>query len=206
MTNAQSRTIREILLDMKKNRPMNRLVQGDVGSGKTVIAAIAMFNCAMAGYQAAMLAPTEILAEQHYHSVKSLLDRFGLNIELITGSTPKKQKENILDALLRGEIDIIIGTHALLQENVEFKNLALVVTDEQHRFGVRQRSCLISKGHNPHVLVMTATPIPRTLALFLYGDMDISIINELPKGRQKIDTYFVRSTMRERVYNFIKKR
>ncbi|SHF35922.1 ATP-dependent DNA helicase RecG [Caloramator proteoclasticus] len=205
LTNAQSRAVREILLDMKKNKPMNRLVQGDVGSGKTVIAAIAMFNCAMAGYQAAMLAPTEILAEQHYHSVKSLLDRFGLNIELITGSTSKKQKEKILEALLNGEIDIIIGTHALLQENVEFKNLALVVTDEQHRFGVRQRSSLISKGHNPHVLVMTATPIPRTLALFLYGDMDISIINELPKGRQKIDTYFVRSTMRERVYNFIKK-
>ncbi|CDF57900.1 ATP-dependent DNA helicase RecG [Thermobrachium celere] len=205
LTNAQSRTIREILLDMKKNKPMNRLVQGDVGSGKTVIAAIAMFNCAEAGYQAAMLAPTEILAEQHFSSITSLLKDFDLNIALITGSTTKKQKEKILTDLANGEIDIIIGTHALLQENVEFKNLALVVTDEQHRFGVRQRATLVSKGHNPHVLVMTATPIPRTLALFMYGDMDISIINELPKGRQKVDTYFVRSTMRERVYNFIKK-
>lgn len=205
LTNAQLRTVREILIDMKKIKPMNRLVQGDVGSGKTIIAAIAMFNCAMAGYQAAMLAPTEILAEQHYLSIKSLLLKYGLNIELMTGSTTKKEKQRILESLANGSINIVIGTHALLEENVMFSKLALVVTDEQHRFGVRQRASLVSKGHNPHVLVMTATPIPRTLALFMYGDMDISIINELPPGRQKVDTYFVRSTMKERVYNFIKK-
>ncbi|EYE89289.1 ATP-dependent DNA helicase RecG [Fervidicella metallireducens AeB] len=204
LTTAQSKVVREILTDLKNIRPMNRLVQGDVGSGKTVIAAIAMFNCAMNGYQCAMMAPTEILAEQHFNTLRKLFGDWNVNIELITGSTPQKQKRQILERLAEGDINIIIGTHALIQENVDFNRLALVVTDEQHRFGVRQRAELVNKGHNPHVLVMTATPIPRTLALFIYGDMDISLINELPPGRQKINTYAVRSNLRERAYNFIK--
>lgn len=205
LTNAQTRTIREILTDMKKQRPMNRLIQGDVGSGKTIVAIIAMFNCAMNGYQSAMMVPTEILAEQHFTSIESMVSGWGVKTALITGSTPKKQKEEMLNRVADGDIKIVIGTHALIQDNVEFKNLGLVITDEQHRFGVRQRAELISKGHNPHVLVMTATPIPRTLALFMYGDMDISVINELPPGRQKVDTYFVRPSMRDRVYNFVKR-
>lgn len=205
LTNAQSKTIREILIDMKKSKPMNRLVQGDVGSGKTIVAITALFNCAMNGYQGALMAPTEILAQQHFLSLESLLKKWQIKIALLCGSTSKKQKDEILEKIKQGEIDIVVGTHALIQENVEFKNLALVVTDEQHRFGVRQRGELINKGHNPHVLVMTATPIPRTLALFMYGDMDISIINELPAGRQKVDTYFVRPSMRDKVYDFVKK-
>jgi ATP-dependent DNA helicase RecG len=204
LTKAQSKTIREILIDMKNPKPMNRLVQGDVGSGKTIVAIIALFNCAMMGYQAAMMAPTEILAEQHYSSITNMVERWNLKVALVKGSLTKKQKEKILERVALGEINIIIGTHALIQENVEFKNLALVITDEQHRFGVRQRAELINKGHNPHVLVMTATPIPRTLALFMYGDMDISIINELPPGRQKIDTRFVRSDSKDKVYSFVK--
>jgi ATP-dependent DNA helicase RecG len=173
LTGAQSRTIREVLMDLKKMKPMNRLVQGDVGSGKTIVAITALFNCAMNGFQGAMMAPTEILAEQHYKSIEGLTSKWGIKTALITGSTPKKEKDRILHELALGEIKIVIGTHALIQENVGFYNLALVITDEQHRFGVRQRAELISKGHDPHVLVMTATPIPRTLALFLYGDMDI---------------------------------
>lgn len=200
LTAAQSKTIREILTDMKKSKPMNRLIQGDVGSGKTIVAAVALFNCAKNGYQGAMMAPTEILAEQHFESLSRLFEGFGIRTALITGSTSKGSKKDILDRISRGEIDIIIGTHALIQEGVEFNNLALVITDEQHRFGVRQRAELISKGHNPHVLVMTATPIPRTLALFLYGDMDISIINEMPKGRQSITTRFVKASGRDSVY------
>lgn len=201
LTAAQSKTIREILTDMKKNKPMNRLIQGDVGSGKTIVAMVALFNCAINGYQGAMMAPTEILAEQHFESVNKLFRGFGIRTALITGSTPKGSKKEILESVSRGEIHIIIGTHALIQEGVEFSNLALVITDEQHRFGVRQRAELINKGHNPHVLVMTATPIPRTLALFLYGDMDISIINELPKGRQSITTKFVKASARDGVYH-----
>ncbi len=201
LTGAQSKTIREILTDMKNSKPMNRLVQGDVGSGKTIVAVIALFNCARNGYQGAMMAPTEILAEQHFESFNSFLGKWGIRVGLITGSTLKSKKKEILDKLASGEIDIIIGTHALIQENVQFNNLSLVITDEQHRFGVRQRADLINKGHNPHVLVMTATPIPRTLALFLYGDMDISIINEMPKGRQKISTHFVKGTGRDKVYH-----
>lgn len=193
------------MIDMKKSKPMNRLVQGDVGSGKTIVAITALFNCAMNGYQGALMAPTELLAQQHFISIESLISKWGIKTALLCGSTPKKQKDEILEAVKNGDIDIVVGTHALIQENVEFKNLALVITDEQHRFGVRQRGELINKGHNPHVLVMTATPIPRTLALFMYGDMDISIINELPAGRQKVDTYFVRPSMRNKVYEFVKK-
>lgn len=200
LTGAQSKTIREILMDMKKNKPMNRLVQGDVGSGKTIVAVIALFNCAKNGYQGAMMAPTEILAEQHFESINSMLSKWGIRVALITGSTSKSKKEETIERIAKGEIDIIIGTHALIQENVVFNNLSLAITDEQHRFGVRQRGELINKGHNPHVIVMTATPIPRTLALFLYGDMDISIINEMPKGRQKISTHFVKASGRDKVY------
>lgn len=201
LTGAQSKTIREILTDMKKSKPMNRLVQGDVGSGKTIVAVIALFNCAKNGYQGAMMAPTEILAEQHFESISNLLEKWGIRVGLITGSTSSKQKKEIIDGISRGEIDVIVGTHALIQEGVEFKNLALAITDEQHRFGVRQRAELINKGHNPHVLVMTATPIPRTLALFLYGDMDISIIDQMPIGRQKVSTHFVKASGRDKVYN-----
>lgn len=205
LTEAQARTIREMLRDMKKTSPMNRLIQGDVGSGKTIVAIIGLINTAMNGYQAAMMAPTEILAEQHYLSIMDFADRFNLKVALIKGSTPQKDKKEILKNVANGEIKIVIGTHALIQDSVEFKNLALVVTDEQHRFGVRQRAALINKGSNPHVLVMTATPIPRTLALFIYGDMDISIIDELPPGRKKIDTYFIEPSKKDRVYNFVKK-
>lgn len=203
LTGAQSHAIREILSDMKRNNPMNRLLQGDVGSGKTIIAATALFNCAMNGFEGALMAPTEILAVQHFESITKLVSRWNIKTALITGSTPKKEKEAILEELANGSIGIVIGTHALIQENVEFKNLALVITDEQHRFGVRQRAELVNKGKNPHVLVMTATPIPRTLALFLYGDMDITVLNEIPPGRQKINTYSVGPDKKDRIYKFI---
>lgn len=205
LTNAQSKTVREILLDMKKTVPMNRLVQGDVGSGKTMVAIISMFNCVKEGFQASIMAPTEILAYQHYESITNTLKDFNINVEIITGSITKKRKSILLEKVKNGEVDILVGTHALIEDNVEFKNLALVVTDEQHRFGVRQRAKLVNKGINPHVLVMTATPIPRTLAIFMYGDMDISIIDELPPGRQEIKTYVINSSKREGAFNFIKK-
>lgn len=205
LTNAQSKVVREILENMKLKTPMNRLVQGDVGSGKTMVAIIAMFNVVKMGYQAAMMAPTEILALQHFESISKTLSEFNINVELITGSTTKKQKQLIIEKIKNGEIDILVGTHSLIEDNVEFKNLALVITDEQHRFGVRQRAKMVSKGKNPHVLVMTATPIPRTLAIFMYGDMDISIIDELPPGRQEIETYYIDSNKKERAFNFIKK-
>ncbi|MEG0641962.1 MAG: ATP-dependent DNA helicase RecG [Clostridium sp.] len=205
LTGAQSRVVREVLTDMKKTTPMNRLVQGDVGSGKTMIAIIAMFNVVTLGYQAVLMVPTEILSRQHFESITKTLEGFNINVELLTGSNSKKQKQNILDRLKNGEIDILIGTHALIEDNVKFKSLALVITDEQHRFGVRQRAKLVNKGQTPHVLVMTATPIPRTLAIFMYGDMDISIIDELPPGRQEIETYYIDSSKRERAFGFIKK-
>lgn len=202
LTNAQSKVIREILLNQKSNRQMNRLVQGDVGSGKTIVAIISMFNIAKNGYQAAMMAPTEILANQHYVEIKHILESFDLKICLLTGSTSAKQKDIIKQDLKAGNIDIIVGTHALLEDDVQFKNLAMVVTDEQHRFGVIQRSKLYNKGSNVDVLVMTATPIPRTLALYLYGDLDVSIIDELPPGRQKIETSYVEERKADKVYKF----
>ena len=205
LTNAQLRVWQEIDNDMKNEKSMNRLVQGDVGSGKTVVATLAMFKAVRNGYQAAMMAPTAILAKQHYQGIKNMLEPFGIKVELLTGDITKKNKNLILEALKVGEIDIIIGTHALLEENVEFANVGLVITDEQHRFGVRQRGILSSKGKIPDTLVMTATPIPRTLAIILYGDLDISIIDELPPGRQKIDTYAVKRNMEERVNEFIRK-
>lgn len=205
LTNAQMRVWKEIDSDMKSSKSMNRLVQGDVGSGKTVVATLAMFKAVKNGYQAALMAPTSILARQHYEGISRMLEPFGMTVELLTGDVTKKKKGIILERLKSGEIDILIGTHALIEENVEFKNIGLVITDEQHRFGVRQRKILSSKGQSVDTLVMTATPIPRTLAIILYGDLDISIIDELPPGRQKIDTFAVRRNMEERVNNFIKK-
>ncbi|WHH59886.1 ATP-dependent DNA helicase RecG [Petroclostridium sp. X23] len=205
LTNAQRRVTAEIEQDMKNTTPMSRLVQGDVGSGKTVVAALAMYMCVKNGFQAAMMAPTEILAEQHYNSFKSFFQKYDIKICLLTGSATGKQKKELQQQIKEGIVHIVIGTHALIQEKVDFFNLGLVVTDEQHRFGVKQRAALASKGNNPHMLVMTATPIPRTLALILYGDLDISIIDELPPGRKKINTYAVDESKRERVYSFIKK-
>ncbi|MBC5996025.1 ATP-dependent DNA helicase RecG [Romboutsia ilealis] len=201
LTKAQNRALNEIIEDMKSSKVMNRLVQGDVGSGKTVVALLSLANCVLNGYQGALMAPTEILAEQHYISLTETLRGFGMNVELLVGSLTKKQKERVLERVKNKEIDILIGTHALIEDKVEFGRLGLVITDEQHRFGVRQRGKLSDKGNNPDVLVMTATPIPRTLALILYGDLDISIIDELPPGRQPIDTIAVSKDKRDRAYN-----
>jgi ATP-dependent DNA helicase RecG len=197
--------LEEIEQDMESSKVMNRLVQGDVGSGKTIVAVAALVKAAKSGYQGAFMVPTEILAAQHYSSLRELLEPLGLNIALLTGSTGAKDARRILEGISTGEIDIIVGTHALIEDKVVFENLGLVITDEQHRFGVRQRAALGKKGVRPDMLVMTATPIPRTLALILYGDLDISIIDELPPGRKKVLTYAVDSSMRERVYNFIRK-
>ena len=202
LTSSQSKVIREILIDEKKCRPMNRLVQGDVGSGKTIVAIIALFNVVKNNFQCAMMAPTELLANQHYDEIRKILKDFHLNIKLLSGSVPVREKEEIKKELLDGKIDIILGTHALLEENVIFNNLGMVVTDEQHRFGVMQRSKLFNKGKNIDVLVMTATPIPRTLSLYLYGDLNISIIDELPPGRKVIKTYHIEESGRDKVYKF----
>ena len=202
LTSAQSRVVREILLDQKKSSPANRLVQGDVGSGKTIVAIIALFNVVMNGYQGVLMAPTEILAIQHYNEICKLLKGFNLNISLLTGSTTQKNKNIIKENLKNGEIQLIIGTHALIQEDVEFNNLGMVVTDEQHRFGVMQRSKLYNKGKNIDVLVMTATPIPRTLALYLYSDLNVSIIDELPPGRKLIETTYKKKEDKDKVYEF----
>ena len=205
LTKAQLRVLEEIDRDMESNKPMNRLLQGDVGSGKTVVAMIAAYKSVKSGYQATIMAPTAILASQHLESFQGILEELGIRTELLISSVTKKKKTEILEKLQNGEIDILIGTHAILEENVVFKNLGLVVTDEQHRFGVKQRGTIASKGQNPDVIAMSATPIPRTLALILYGDLDISIIDELPPNRKKIETYAVRKNMEERVNNFIRK-
>lgn len=205
LTSAQKRVVNESLKDMASGRPMNRLIQGDVGSGKTAVAAALMFAAAKNGFQSALMAPTEILAEQHYNTIVSITNASGIRCGLLTGALTKKQKTAVKQQLKNGEIDVIIGTHALLVDDVEFKTLGLVITDEQHRFGVAQRGKLSSKGENPHTLVMSATPIPRTLGLIIYGDLDISIIDEYPKGRQKISTYCVDTSYRERIYNYIKR-
>ena len=204
LTKAQLRVLEEIDNDMESKKNMNRLLQGDVGSGKTVVAMIAAYKAVKCGYQAAIMAPTAILATQHLESFKSLFDDLGIRCELLISAITKKKKTELLERLKNGEIDILIGTHAIIEDNVEFKNLGLVVTDEQHRFGVKQRTKIVEKGQNPDVLVMTATPIPRTLALILYGDLDISIIDELPPNRKKIETYAVTKGLEERVNNFIK--
>ncbi len=205
LTEAQKRVFEEISLDLEKDIPMNRLVQGDVGSGKTIVAVMSLLKTVMSGYQGGFMAPTEILAEQHYLSIKELLEPLGVRTGLLTGSLSKNEKSRILEGIESGEIDVIVGTHALIQEGVNFHNLALVITDEQHRFGVRQRAVFVNKGKNPHVLVMTATPIPRTLALILYGDLDISVIDQLPPGRMNIKTYARTSVQRDSIYNFVKK-
>ncbi|HEX9061445.1 MAG TPA: ATP-dependent DNA helicase RecG [Clostridia bacterium] len=206
LTGAQKRVLGEVLKDLKSGKAMSRMVQGDVGSGKTMIAVLALFTAAVNGCQGVMMVPTEILARQHFDSISALLSPYGIRTEVITGSIGKKDKARLLDDLKEGKIHVIIGTHALIEENVQFERLGLVITDEQHRFGVRQRARLAQKGQNPHVLVMTATPIPRTLALILYGDLDISIIDELPPGRKAIETYPVNNSMRDRINSFIRKR
>ena len=204
-TKAQKKVIAEICADVSKGIPMNRLIQGDVGSGKTAVAMTAALMAVKNGYQAALMAPTEVLASQHYESFKEFFDKFGIKVCLLKGSLKKKEKEAVKELISTGEADVIVGTHAIIQEDVEFKKLGLVITDEQHRFGVKQRNVLSEKGINAHVMVMTATPIPRTLALILYGDLDVSVIDELPPGRQHIDTFAVNSSYQQRAYVFIRK-
>ena len=205
LTGAQKRTINEICRDCRSGKQMNRLVQGDVGSGKTAVAAAVVYMAVKNGCQAAMMAPTEILARQHYDSLTDMFSAAEFNVVLLTGSMKAKEKRAALEDIASGKADVIIGTHALIQDNVEFSDLGFVVADEQHRFGVEQRAKLLAKGEYPHMLIMSATPIPRTLALILYGDLDISIIDELPPGRKPVKTYSVTAEMRNRVYNFIAK-
>ena len=204
-TGAQRRAVEEAVRDMDSGSVMNRLVQGDVGSGKTLVAAALIWHCAENGYMSAFMAPTEILAEQHTHTLTELLSPLGLRIGKLTGSMTAKEKRQVREQLKNGDLDLVIGTHALFSADVEYEKLGLVVTDEQHRFGVGQRSALIGKGQKPHVLVMSATPIPRTLALIIYGDLDVSIIDELPPGRQKVDTFAVDESYRARLNGFIRK-
>ena len=205
LTGAQQRAIQEILEDMGKGVPMNRLVQGDVGSGKTMVAAAAAYCAAINGCQSALMAPTEILAEQHYASLSSLFAPMGMTVALLTGSMTQKEKKAVREALENGDVQIAVGTHALISESTVFRKLGLVITDEQHRFGVGQRSRLSSKGEAPHLLVMSATPIPRTLALLMYGDLDVSILDELPPGREAVDTFLVSESYRPRINAFIRK-
>ena len=204
-TEAQRRAAGEALADLCSGKPMSRLLQGDVGSGKTLVAAALVWEAVKNGYQAAFMAPTEILADQHFENLTRMLDPYGIRVVKLTGSMTAKQKRQTSELLNLGMADLAIGTHALISESVTFQNLGLVVTDEQHRFGVEQRGALAAKGLNPHVLVMSATPIPRTLALIIYGDLDISVLNELPPGRQKVDTYAVGEDMRPRIWNFVRR-
>lgn len=211
LTGAQSRVIDEVLSDMRRTTPMTRLVQGDVGSGKTVIAAAAMYAASTAGAQSALLAPTQILAEQHYRSLCAMLagmtrrDNKEIRVELLTGRVTGKERTRILEGTASGEVDVLVGTTALIQENVDFDRLAFAVVDEQHRFGVEQRGALRSKGSQPHLLVMSATPIPRSLALTVYGELDVSVIDEMPPGREPVKTKRFRSSDRERLYRFVRK-
>lgn len=205
LTKAQLRVLEEIDNDMESNKIMNRLLQGDVGSGKTIVAIISAYKAVKSGYQMTIMAPTSILATQHLESFTQILEPFGIRCELLISNMTKKKKDEVIEKLKQGEIDVLVGTHSILEENIVFKNLGLVVTDEQHRFGVNQRSVISAKGKNVDTLVMTATPIPRTLGLILYGDLDISSIDELPPDRKKIETYAVTKGMEERINNFIKK-
>lgn len=204
-TNAQKRCVHEAVRDMRGNVPMNRLLQGDVGSGKTAVAATLLYTAVKNSMQGALMAPTEILAEQHYATLTKLFKGTPVRLALLTGSNTKAEKQKIKQLLAQGEIDVLIGTHAVIQQDVVFSRLGLVITDEQHRFGVAQRSALAEKGQNPHTLVMSATPIPRTLALMIYGDLDVSIIDELPPGRQKIETYHVTSALHNRAYGYVRR-
>ncbi len=203
LTGAQQRAVDEILADLASGRPMNRLVQGDVGSGKTMVAAAAMVCAARSGRQTALMAPTEILAEQHHKGLAPLLEGLGIPCALLTGAARAKERRAVLEGLESGRLQAVIGTHALISPDVTYRDLGLVVTDEQHRFGVGQRSALSAKGERPHLLVMSATPIPRTLALMIYGDLDVSVIDELPPGRQRIDTFAVTGAYRPRIYKFL---
>lgn len=205
LTQAQKRAVEDILLDFGKGVPMNRLVQGDVGSGKTMVAAAAIYCAAGNHKQSALMAPTEILAEQHYESLRKLLAPLGIPVALLTGSQTAKQKRTVREQIGSGEVQVVVGTHALLTEDTQFQDLGLVVADEQHRFGVGQRSKLSAKGESPHLLVMSATPIPRTLALLMYGDLDVSILDELPPGREAVDTFLVGESYRPRINAFIRK-
>lgn len=205
LTGAQTRAIGEIVEDLGKGVPMNRLVQGDVGSGKTMVAAAAAYLTAKNGKQTALMAPTEILAEQHCRSLTKLLTPLGIRVCLLTGGLTPKNKQLMRDAIAAGEYDLVVGTHALISDSTAFRDLGLVVADEQHRFGVAQRSALSAKGSDPHLLVMSATPIPRTLALLMYGDLDVSILDELPPGRQQTDTFLVGESYRARINAFIRK-
>lgn len=204
LTGAQQRAIDQVRQDLAKNTPMNRLVQGDVGSGKTMVAAAASYIAFQNHYMSALMAPTEILAQQHYHGLSRLLEPLGMRLGLLCGSMTAKEKRDIKERIALGMVDLIIGTHALISKDVDLPNLALVVTDEQHRFGVRQRASLSEKSNHPHTLVMSATPIPRTLALMIYGDLDVSSIDELPPNRQPVKTYVISSKIKERAYNFLK--
>lgn len=205
LTNAQKKVVNEILTDMRRGYSMNRLLQGDVGSGKTVVAAIALYGAVKTGHQGALMVPTEILAEQHAKSLQRLYEGTGLQVGLLTGSLSERKRRDVLAGLQMGLIDVAVGTHALIQDDVHFRSLGLVVTDEQHRFGVNQRSVLRRKGINPDVLTMTATPIPRTLAITAFGDMDVSTLKEMPKGRKPIKTYWVKHDAMDRVLGFIRK-
>lgn len=205
LTGAQRRAAGEIAADLAAGRPMNRLVQGDVGSGKTMVAAAAAYLTAVNGHQTALMAPTEILAEQHYASLSKLFAPLGIRTALLTGSMTQKEKRTVREALEAGNVELAIGTHALLSDTTVFRDLGLVITDEQHRFGVAQRSALSAKGRDPHLLVMSATPIPRTLALLMYGDLEVSILDELPPGRESVDTFLVGESMRPRINAFIRK-
>ena len=205
LTNAQKRVLNEILKDTKSGKMMNRLVQGDVGSGKTAVAAAAIYVAVKNGHQAAMMAPTEILAAQHAETLAEFFKDMDINVVMLTGSMKVRDKRLAYDMIAAGAADVVVGTHAIIQEAVEFNDLTLVVADEQHRFGVEQRAKLAAKGNNPHMLIMSATPIPRTLALILYGDLDISIIDELPPGRKPVKTYAVGESMRKRIYSFLEK-
>jgi len=204
LTDAQRKVLREIYTDMKKPSPMYRLLQGDVGSGKTIVALVTMLIAVENGYQAALMAPTEVLAEQHYLTFRKLLEELQVDVNLLIGGQRKSEREAILTSIETGECPIVIGTHAVIQENVKFHKLGLIVIDEQHRFGVAQRALLMEKGVNPDVLVMTATPIPRTLSLTVYGDLDVSIIDEMPEGRKPVKTYWRFDDKRKEIYQFLK--
>lgn len=204
-TGAQSRAVGEAMRDMQSGEPMNRLLQGDVGSGKTAVAAALIYSAAKNGFQSAMMAPTEVLAEQHYRTFRNFFAGTGIEVVLLTGSVSAAEKRAVKAQLKSGEAALAVGTHALIQEDVDFARLGLCITDEQHRFGVAQRASLAAKGDNPHILVMSATPIPRTLGLILYGDLNVSVLDELPPGRQTVDTYRVGTSYRPRIYKFIEK-